>query len=45
MNMDGVIVGGIEYIAAAYAIVWGGLLTYGLALMWRVKKSDEERGS
>jgi hypothetical protein len=45
MNMDGVLVGGTEYIVAAYAIVWGGLFAYGISLMFRVKKSEQEKAS
>jgi hypothetical protein len=29
------IVGGWEYIIAAYAVVWGGLAVYGASLWWR----------
>ena len=29
------IVGGWEFVTAAYAIAWGGLTLYGISLYWR----------
>lgn len=36
--MTGEIIGGWNYIWAAYAIVWLGLIAYSFSLIWRSRK-------
>ena len=40
--MDGVIRGGWEFVWAAYGVVWGGLVFYGVRLFWQRKAAQEE---
>lgn len=40
--MDGVIEGGWEYVIAAYAVVWGGMLAYGVTLWLRARSASAE---
>ncbi|MBI5511118.1 MAG: hypothetical protein HY903_20340 [Deltaproteobacteria bacterium] len=37
--MNGTIVGGWEYIWAAYLVTWGSLALYALSLVWRARKA------
>ncbi len=38
----GTIEGGWDFVVAAYAVVWGGLLLYGSSLYWRRRRADLE---
>lgn len=40
--MEGVLYGGWEYIEAAYAIVWGGMLIYGVTVILRRRAAERE---
>ena len=40
--MEGVIVGGLGFLHAAYLVVWLGLLAYGTYLYVRLGRTDEE---
>jgi len=42
--MQGMIQGGWELVGAAYAVVWGGLLAYGLSLVVRRRALLKEQG-
>ena len=40
--MDGVIIGGLGFLQAAYLVVWLGLLGYGVTLYVRLRNTDED---
>ena len=40
--MNGTIIGGWEYVWAAYAVTWTALAVYAGSLLWRAKKANEK---
>ena len=39
---DGVIIGGIEYLYAAYGITWFSLAIYAGTLLWRTRRAKQD---
>jgi CcmD family protein len=40
---SGYLAGGAEYIAAAFAVVWTGLLAYGISLAVRLRRTKGDQ--